>query len=251
MQMMAPTSFSELLLLGWVCECVGKCKFVCVRVCMCATVPNPRLAVALRITERKDWTSAHTLAWLHLWTKGSLWRTSCVRILVFVGMLERLFRSGDMTLGGSSSFVVFHPWTLSLFLIHSVVSCPLYLVVSAYFPVAQPLHSFPSCRLASLFHPPHHTPVQFLGLNSHCKATMPQLAPAAWDNYFSPLVHRVIFCHWYHDMRERTLMIFFSVYTATGACQSSPHWRFLFLECTLIILPSSLWNSNDLKNGWY
>lgn len=27
---MAPTSFSELLSLGWVCDCVGKCKFACV-----------------------------------------------------------------------------------------------------------------------------------------------------------------------------------------------------------------------------
>lgn len=78
------------------------------QVCMCVTVPNPnpRVAVAVDMRERKDWTSAHTLALLHLYTKGSLWRTSCVRILVFVGMLERLLRSDDMTLGGASSFVV-------------------------------------------------------------------------------------------------------------------------------------------------
>ena len=125
-----------------------------------------------------------------------------MRILAFVGKLERR-RSGDITLGGASSFVVLP----SLNALHSVVSCPLFLVVSAYFPVARPPYSLPSLRLASLFRPPQ-TRVQLLGLNTQYKATMPRLAPAAWDNYFFPLVCRVICCHWYRDMWERTLMIF-------------------------------------------
>lgn len=96
--------------------------------CMCVTVPNPRLAVALDMRECKDWTSAHTLAWLYLWTKGSLWRTSCVRILGFVGMLERLLRSGDITLGGASSFVVLPSKHYSFCSILSLVSCRLHLL---------------------------------------------------------------------------------------------------------------------------
>lgn len=176
---------------------------------MCATVPNPRLAVAPHTTERKDWISAHTLAWLHLYTKGSLWRTSCVRILVFVGMLERLLRSGDMTLGGVPFPLLCSPvnalsFSYSLCSILSLVSCRLRLLP------CQPAPPFTPLPPSGLFIPSTtpHTIVQLLGLNSQCKATMPQLAPAAWDNYFFPHVYWVIFCHWYHDMWERTLMIF-------------------------------------------
>lgn len=140
-----------------------------------------------------------------------------------MGTLERLLRSADITLGGASSFIVL-PSKRSLFYsfccILSLVSCRRRLL---------------PCCPASLFTPlppsglfiPSTTPqtrVQLLGLNTQCKATMPQLALASWDNYSFPLVCWVMCCHWYHDMRGRTLMIFFSVLTTTGGCQSLPHW---------------------------
>lgn len=80
-----------------------------------------------------------------------------LRILAFVGMLKRPFRSGNITLEGAVAFVV-PPSKRSLYLIHYVASCPFFLVVSAYFPVAQPHSSLPSFCLASLFRPPHHIP---------------------------------------------------------------------------------------------
>lgn len=184
MQITAPTSFSELLL-GWTCECVGKCTFVCLSLYQ---IQTQRLA--LGITERKDRISAHTLAWLLFYTKGSLWRTSCVRILAFVGMLERLLRSGDMTLGGSSSLLVL-PSKHSLFLF-----ILFYSFYTSCFLSSQPSPLLPSLLIHS---PPsvwplycvHHRP-EFVGLNTQCKAAMPQLALAAWDNYSFPIVCQVI-----------------------------------------------------------
>lgn len=102
--------------------------------------------------------------------------------------------------------------TLSLSPIHSVVSCPLFLVVSAYFLVAQPPYKLPPSGLFIPSATPQ-TKVQ-LGLNTQCKATMPQLTLAAWDNYSFPLFCRVTCCHWYHDIWERTLMILFSVHSS-------------------------------------
>lgn len=53
MQMMAPTFLRT----------VGVCmRGTQIQVCMCVTVPNPRLAVALDMRDRKDQTSAHILA---------------------------------------------------------------------------------------------------------------------------------------------------------------------------------------------
>ena len=68
---------------------VGVGVWLCRRmqVCTCFTVPSPWPFVIRSMRERKDWTSAHTVAWLHLHTKSSLWRTSCVRIFALVGML--------------------------------------------------------------------------------------------------------------------------------------------------------------------
>lgn len=81
------------------CDCVGGCEFVC-RVYRSSCSSG---------CECKDWTSAHTVAWLHFCTKSSLWRTSHVMILTFVGKLEeRQLRSGRLTQEGVSAFLVLH-----------------------------------------------------------------------------------------------------------------------------------------------
>lgn len=109
-----------------------------------------------------------------------------MKILAFVGMLRRLCRSGSFTLEVSPAFVVL-PSKHSLSLVHYLVSsCPLFHVVAAYFPVAQPPYSFPSGLFISST--TMHTRVQLLVLNSQCKATMAQLALAPWDNSFFPFV---------------------------------------------------------------
>lgn len=125
---------------------------------------------------------------------------------------------------------------LSLSLIHSVVSCHLFLVVSASFPIARPPYSLP-LPPSGLFIPSAtpQTRVQLLGLNTQFKATMPQLALAAWDNYFFPLVRRVICCHWYRDMWKRTLMIYFLRVHSNWWMPKLTTLAFPVLECTLNI----------------
>lgn len=175
MQMTAPTSFSELLMLGCVTTCVSRCEL--------ALSQGKWL---LWKWESKEWTSAHSLVWLYLYTKGTLWRTSCVRIHTVVCLLERLLGSYDIILGvGGVSFVVL-PFKLFLpFSILSLVSCHLCLLPCR--PTSKLFTPFPLSGLF-IWSTASHTKVQLLGRNTQCKATKSQFALAAWINYFSPFV---------------------------------------------------------------
>lgn len=75
------------------------------------------------------------------------------------------------------AFVVFPP-KCSSSLVLCVVSCPLLLVITTYFPVSQPPHLlFWTCYSAQ------HKTVQLLDLSSQCKTTVAQLGLAFRDNY--------------------------------------------------------------------
>lgn len=97
---------------------------------------------------------------------------------MFVCMIKRQLRSSNVTLGGlPPAFVVFPPKCFSS-LVLCVVSCPLLLVITTYFPVAQPPHSLLwTCYSAQ------HTRVQLPDLSSQCKTTVAQLGLAFKDDY--------------------------------------------------------------------
>lgn len=138
--------------------------------------------------------------------------------------------------------------TLFFSLIHSVVSCLLYFASSASFPAAQP--PLPLSGLFILSTTPQ-TRVQLLGLNTQRKATMPQLALAARVDFppFPPCVsgHMLSLVSWRAGEDIYDISLSFH-----NICRMPELTALAFpiLECTLIILPTSLYNSNDLKNGW-
>lgn len=94
----------------------------------CVTVhcPKPRPAVALDVKGREAGSPSRAVAWLHLYTKSSLWRTSCVRILVFVCLIRRQLRSSSITLGGGGAAACFCCFPSKMLL----VSCSLCSILS-------------------------------------------------------------------------------------------------------------------------
>lgn len=193
--------------------------------------------MALGITESKDRASAHTRTWLH---KGRpvedfLCEDSCV-----CGQCWRDGWGQAVWLWGVPPLLLCSPLnSLSLSLIHSV-SCPLFLVVSASFPAAQPLYSLPSLSLASLS--VHHTTDQSaVSMSQHpvlshntpaCPCSLGQLP-------LPPCVtgHTLSLVSWHV---EEDINDFFLYVHSNWWMPEFTTLAFPDLEHTLIILPTSL-----------
>ena len=138
----------------------------------------------------------------------------------------------------------------SLSLIHSAVSCPLFLVVYAPFPAVQPL-LFTPLPLCSI----HHTTEQ----SAVCKSRHPVQSNNALSSPSqlgiippsSLCVRSCVVAGIMCERKEDIIDFFFLCVHSNWWMPELTTWAFPVLQRTLIILPTSLWNSNDLKNGWY
>lgn len=213
--------------------CWGACMSVwanaCLSVCHCPNL-NPGLAVAPGVTDHKDWPSAYA-------DYISTQRVACGELPVWGFLcLWAWWRHcwGQATwLGGSSAFVVlsFSCWFCCIL---SLVSCRL-----------RPL----PCRSASLF---TSLPLSGLSLCPPQTRVARSQHPVQSHNAlaFFRISRQLFFplCVFGHML---SLVAWFFCVHCDWWMPDYTTLNFPFLECTLIIFLTSLWNCNDVKNAQY